>query len=62
MISLAMNSQSTAALRNTGAGIDTIQPHKAKVKIKVGPQGHLEYIFEDSLGYKNFVRCNEPYA
>lgn len=62
MVSLAMNSKPTAVLRNTGAGIDTLQPYKAKVKIKVGPQGHLEYIFEDSEGYTNFILPNERYA
>ena len=61
MISLAMNSQPTAALRNTGAGIDTIHPYKAKVRIKVGPHGHLEYIFEDTHGYGS-VRSNVLYA
>jgi hypothetical protein len=61
MISLAMNSQPTAHLRNTGAGIDTVHPYNAKVKIKIGPYGHLEYMFEDTRGYGS-VRSNVLYA
>jgi hypothetical protein len=62
MISLAMNSQPTAVLHNTGAGIETIKPYKAKVKIKVGPRGHLEYIFEDTEADTNSIRPNERYG
>jgi hypothetical protein len=62
MISLAMNSQPTAVLHNTGAGIETIKPYKAKVKIKVGPRGCLEYIFEDTEVNTDSIRPNERYG
>jgi hypothetical protein len=62
MISLAMNSQPTAVFHNTGAGIETIKPYKAKVKIKVGSRGHLEYIFEDTQSGTHSILANDRYG
>jgi hypothetical protein len=44
---LAMNSQRTDALRNTGAGIATTGVYEERVRIRVRDD-HLEFVFEDT--------------
>jgi hypothetical protein len=61
IIALTMNSHATERLHNTGAGIDTVKPFQQKVKIRYR-DGHLEYVFRDTVGGSSCIRPNREYA
>jgi hypothetical protein len=61
IVALAAQSRSPPSLQNTGAGIDTIDPLKQKVRVR-NIDGHLEYIFDGTafmLG--SHVTLNQTY-
>lgn len=60
MVALALQSQRSFAMQNTGAGIDTIAPMKQKVRVR-NVDGHLEYIFDDTYLNGSGVRANRKY-
>lgn len=61
IIALAMNSQPTEKLHNTGSGIDTVRPFKEKVRIR-SRDGHLEFVFHDNNDGCSPVRQNTECA
>jgi hypothetical protein len=61
ILALAMNSQATERLHNTGAGIDTVSPFQEKVKVRYR-HGHLEFVFQDNNIDGSSVRPNQEYA
>ena len=54
LLVLAMNSQPTDALRNTGAGIDSLNTWKEVVRVRVTEQDKVQMIFE---GHEDFDKC-----
>lgn len=59
---LAMNSQQTAALRNTGAGIATVGVFEETVKVRAKDANNLEFVFGDTEQNVFLVKRNRPYA
>jgi hypothetical protein len=59
LVALAVNSQPSAALHNTGAGIATLGTYKQPVGIRVS-EDHLQMFFEEGGGEK--VTPNECYG
>jgi hypothetical protein len=61
LLALAMKSQAAGRLYNTGAGIDTVTPFKERVRIRQR-NGHLEFIFNDTIDGACSVRPNVDYS
>lgn len=59
VVALAMNSQPSGKLENTGAGIQTVQVFEENVTIKTR-EDHLEIVFQDTDFGAEKIRANSP--